>query len=327
MLSRSIRGSFHAIRSTCTVRRTRMSSTSSFKSGAHYPYGPVGVARALQDTSQTPSTPTLFRKEFSLADRVALVTGANSGLGLESALALIEAGARAVYCVDIAAQPSPEWTKVKEFASRMQGTGGEGRLEYVNASVCDQERFLKVGESIGDKEGRLDICVASAGIIGDGAQGLDITAGAFDEVLSVNLKGVLYAAQAAGKQMVRFNSPGSIIFMASVLGSVACMLTEPGSTSYAVAKGGVLQMTRSLAVELAPKGIRVNSISPGFMRTNMISGILGISSAEAALGKLGPMGRIGEPHELRGAVTWLASDASSFCTGSDIFVSGGHQAW
>ncbi|KAI0327605.1 sorbose reductase sou1 [Cubamyces sp. BRFM 1775] len=301
-------------------------STSS-RPGVQYSYGPVGVARALQDNSQTPPTPTLFSKEFSLADRVALVTGANSGLGLESALALVEAGARAVYCVDIAAEPSPEWTKVKEFASRMQGTGGEGRLEYISASVCDQERLLKIGESIGDKEGRLDVCVAAAGIIGNGAKGIDVTADAFDQVLSVNLKGVLYAAQAAGRQMVRFNSPGSIILMASVLGSVACRLEEPGSLSYAVAKGGVLQMARSLAVELAPKGIRVNSISPAFTRTNMIGGILDAPGGEDVLGNFTPMRRVGEPHELRGAVTWLASDASSFCTGSDVFVSGGHQAW
>ncbi|KAI0654842.1 sorbose reductase sou1 [Cubamyces menziesii] len=309
-----------------------LSSTSS-RPGVQYPYGPVGVARALHDNSQTSPAPTLFSKEFSLADRVALVTGANSGLGLESALALVEAGARAVYCVDIAAEPSPEWTKVKEFASRMQGTGGEGRLEYISASVCDQERLLKIGESIGDKEGRLDVCVAAAGIIGNGAKGIDVTADAFDQVealllnVRVNLKGVLYAAQAAGRQMVRFNSPGSIILMASVLGSVACKLEEPGSLSYAVAKGGVLQMARSLAVELAPKGIRVNSISPAFTRTNMITGILDVPGGEDALAKFTPMGRVGESHELRGAVTWLASDASSFCTGSDVFVSGGHQAW
>ena len=90
--------------------------------------------------------PTLFTTDFSLRDRVALVTGANGGLGLESALAFIEAGARAVYCLDIAPTPSEEWLKVKDYVSRMEGKAGEGRLENISADVSDQvgARFLRV---------------------------------------------------------------------------------------------------------------------------------------------------------------------------------------
>ncbi|CDO76673.1 hypothetical protein BN946_scf184305.g5 [Trametes cinnabarina] len=236
--------------------------------GLHPSYGPVGVARALHDFSETPS-PTLFSKEFSLADKVALVTGGNSGIGLESALAFVEAGARVVYCVDIAPNPSAEWTKAHEFASRLQGKAGEGRLD---------------------------------------------------------LDGVLYTAQAAGQQMKRFNQGGSIILLSSVLGHQSM----PSSTylAYQMAKGGVLQLARSLACELAPIKIRVNSISPGFLRTNMMAPLFSMQpEAESGLATLSPTGRIGEPHELRGVVTFLASDASSWCTGSDIFVDGAQHAW
>ncbi|KAI8971330.1 sorbose reductase sou1 [Trametes punicea] len=294
-------------------------------SDAHRSFEPVGVAKALQDSSETPS-PTLFAKEFSLADRVALVTGGNSGIGLESALAFVEAGARAVYCVDIAPNPSSDWQKVKEYASRLQGKAGEGRLEYISADVADQERIWAVAREVGNKESRLDICVAAAGVTGPDTDILELKADALCKVIDVNLNGVMYTAQAAGQQMLRFSKGGSIILLASVLGHQS--MPESSHSSYQIAKGGVLQMTRSLACSLAKKGIRVNSISPGFMRTNMIAPLLQQSPAvEVAFASLSPMGRIGEPHELRGVVTWLASDASSFTTGADIFIDGAHHAW
>ncbi|KAI9061532.1 NAD(P)-binding protein [Trametes sanguinea] len=293
--------------------------------GVHPSYGPVGVARALHDSSETPS-PTLFTKEFSLADKVALITGGNSGVGLESALAFVEAGARAVYCLDIAPEPSAEWTKVKEFASRLKDKGGEGRFEYISVDVSDQERIWQIGKDIGDKEGRLDICVAAAGIRGPGGDSLTLNAGEFRKLMEVNLDGVLYAAQAAGQQMLRFKQGGSIILIASVLGHQS--MPNTAHMAYQVAKGGVLQMTRSLAVELGAKGIRVNSISPGFLRTNMMTPVFAMMpELEPGLATLSPTGRIGEPHEMRGAVTFLASDASSWCTGTDIFVDGAHHAW
>ncbi|OSD02537.1 sorbose reductase sou1 [Trametes coccinea BRFM310] len=293
--------------------------------GVRPSYGPVGVARALNDSSETPTT-TLFNKEFSLADKVALISGGNSGVGLESALAFIEAGARAVYCLDIASEPSPEWTKVKEFASRLEDKVGEGRFEYISADVSDQERIWQIGKDIGDKEGRLDICVAAAGIRGPVGNSLSLNANDFRKLMAVNLDGVLYTAQAAGQQMLRFKQGGSIILLASVLGHQS--MPNSVHMSYQVAKGGVLQMTRSLAVELATKGIRVNSISPGFLRTNMMTPLFAMMpEMEAGLATLSPTGRIGEPHEIRGAVTFLASDASSWCTGSDLFVDGAHHAW
>ncbi|KAI0765448.1 hypothetical protein C8Q74DRAFT_1450457 [Fomes fomentarius] len=154
----SMRVHFSTSRASLLSARDRMT-------GPLPPYGPVGVARALQAPSTAPTSPTLFEHEFSLADRVALVTGGDRGIGLEIALALVEAESRVVYCVDLPSQPGEEFTKVREYVSRMQGTGGDARLEYISADVTDQNTMWKVGESVGDREGRMDVCVAAAGIV------------------------------------------------------------------------------------------------------------------------------------------------------------------
>ncbi|KAI0654844.1 hypothetical protein C8Q70DRAFT_1023977 [Cubamyces menziesii] len=282
----------------------------------------TGVARALQAGSG-PVQPTLFTTDFSLRDRVALVTGANGGLGLESALAFIEAGARAVYCLDIAPTPSEEWLKVKDYVSRMEGKAGEGRLEYISTDVSDQEGMWKIGKMIGDKEGRFDVCVAGAGIGGPEHDCLEVKGEDTQKIIDVNLNGVVYTAQAAGQQMARFGNGGSIIAIASLTGYIA--IPNMRILPYHLSKSAVIQMCRNFACELAPKGIRVNSISPAFIKTKILEKMP--PEAEAALANMNPMKRFGKPHELRGAVAWLASDASSYCTGSDIFVTGGHHAW
>ncbi|KAI0674704.1 hypothetical protein C8Q78DRAFT_613314 [Trametes maxima] len=277
---------------------------------------------ALQDTSPTP-TPSLFSHDFSLADRVALVTGGNSGLGLEGALAFVEAGARAVYCVDICDAPSAEWLKVREYAARLEPKMGEGRLQYVRADVRDQEGMWRVGEQIGDKEGRLDICLVGAGISGEPGDCLSVTGDAFQKVLDVNLRGMLFTAQAAGKQMVRFGRGGSIVFLSSLTGHQA--IPDFPLLPYSVAKSGVHQMTRNFACELARHSIRANSISPGFLKTPFVNPLLQVDPRFGA--HWGPMGRHGEPHEFRGIVSFLASDASSYCTGTDILLDGGQHGW
>ena len=148
-----------------------------------------------------PPTSTLLTQDFALIDRVALISGGNSGLGLESALAMAEAGARAVYCVDLPEHPSAEWQKVRDYAAKLKGKGGEGRLEYVSADVrnqvrrhvfpcpyCNvttqhpQDKMWQVGEMIGDKEGRMDICLAGAGVLGDAVDCLEYPGREFQRV-------------------------------------------------------------------------------------------------------------------------------------------------
>ncbi|KAI0718736.1 sorbose reductase sou1 [Cerioporus squamosus] len=284
-------------------------------------YGPVGVAKALDEFSSKTASPSLFTHEFALSDKVALVTGGNRGIGLEAALTLSEAGARSVYCVDLHEKPGEEWTKVKSYAGRM----GLGNIEYICGDVRDQEAMWKIGEKIGDREGRMDACVAAAGIFLAGPS-LIYSAKDFQDVLAVNLNGTLYAAQAAGRQMVRFGQGGSIIMVASICGSIALEPTLP-SISYHSSKSGVLQMARSMACELGPQRIRVNTLSPGFIKTRFTDVLEEDPELKRKYEGANPLGRIGRPDELRGAVAWLASDASSFCTGSDIIVDGGHRAW
>jgi hypothetical protein len=148
------------------------------------PLGHIGVEAALaaaasSGTRQGKARPTIW-DEFALKDRVALVSGANRGLGLEMALVLIEAGARVVYCVDLPAQPGSEWVAVSEYVKRMVGTGG--RLEYVSADVRDQKAMWKIGEEIGNREGRMDVCVAAAGILKAHTDCLEYPGEEFEEV-------------------------------------------------------------------------------------------------------------------------------------------------
>ncbi|KAI0811122.1 sorbose reductase sou1 [Irpex lacteus] len=298
------------------------------KTGQQPSYGPIGVNAALSGNITNPS-PTLFSHEFSLKDRVALVSGANRGLGLEMALALAEAGARAVYCVDLPKEPSAEWQAAHDYAKKLGSsgkTGGEGRLEYITGDVTNQDLMWKIGKQIGDKEGRMDACVAAAGILKSNIDCLEYPAEEFRKVIDVNVNGVLFTAQAAGRQMERFGNGGSIVLIASMSGSI----TNQGQAwvSYNTSKSAVIQMARSMACELAPRKIRVNSLSPGYIYTSLTAAYL--DSQPHLLEKWSsqnPMGRLGRPDELRGVVTWLTSDASTFCTGSDVLVSGGHHSW
>jgi hypothetical protein len=144
------------------------------------PLAPIGVNAALQsseDPSITPK-PKIF-DEFALNDRVGIVSGANRGLGLEMALALCEAGARAIYCFDLPPKPSDEWTKTQEYVKRMQNGS---RLEYVSVDVRDQQVVWGKAHEIGDREKRMDVCVAAAGILKSHTDCLTYPAEQFKEV-------------------------------------------------------------------------------------------------------------------------------------------------
>ncbi|KAG1778564.1 hypothetical protein EV702DRAFT_1196081 [Suillus placidus] len=270
------------------------------------------------------STPAIQREslgDFALTDRVAIVTGGNRGIGLEAALALSTAGSRTVYCLDLPEKPGEDWNAARQSVAKL---GGAGRLEYVTIDVRDQKRLLKTVEEIATKEGRMDICVAAAGISGAARPCLEYTEEDLEEVYAVNLKGVFFSAQAAARQMDRFRMPGSIILLASIAGSVALKAILPYNTS----KAAVIQMARVMACELAQKNIRVNSLSPGFVETPMTTAIFSAQPEfQTIWSEQSFMNRLGKPHELRGIMTWLASDASSFCTGSNIVVDGGYTAW
>ncbi|KAF9478948.1 NAD(P)-binding protein [Pholiota conissans] len=270
---------------------------------------------------------------FTLKDRVAVITGGQGGLGLEMALAYAQAGT-AVYCIDLAAKPSDQFKHVQKFIhdspalviGREKSTQSlKGRLEYVSCDVTKQENIWNTVRQIADKEGRLDICVASAGVL-KGADVLEYPAADFQKVMDVNVNGALFTAQAAGRAMVKHNSRGSIILLAGMAGNIANK--DMHTTAFNASKAAVIQMARSIASELGSKGIRCNALSPGYVYTEMTKEFLHDNpNMEKEWRSQNPLNRIAKPQELQGMALFLASDASSFCTGSNMLVDGGDTAW
>ncbi|KAM0748853.1 NAD(P)-binding protein [Meredithblackwellia eburnea MCA 4105] len=281
----------------------------------------IGVAAAkafVKDPKATVPSRHIFN-EFSLQDRVALVSGGNGGIGLEMALALIEAGST-VYCIDLADVPSEDFQASVVYAKALGG-----KLKYIKANVTDQPLMNKIANEIAVEEGRLDVCIAAAGIL-KGADCLNYPIEEFQQVINVNVNGVFVTATACAREMARLGRPGSIILIASMSGSIANR--EEPWTAYDASKAAVIQMARSLACELGPKGIRCNSLSPGHVKTALTNQFLEKQPEyEQKWSNLNPLGRLGKIHEMRGPALFLASDASSYCTGSDIIIAGGQTAW
>ncbi|KAH9868642.1 hypothetical protein J1614_007714 [Plenodomus biglobosus] len=257
--------------------------------------------------------------EFSLAGKVVLVSGAARGLGLTQAEALLEAGAR-VYALDRLPTPSPDFHTIASKATAL-GT----ILEYRQIDVREVEALHKVVADIADKEGRLDGLIAAAGIQQE-TPALEYKAEDANRMFEVNITGVFMTAQAVAKQMIRFGNGGSMVLIASMSGSVANRgLICP---AYNASKAGVIQLGRNLASEWGQYKIRVNTISPGYIVTAMVEELF-VQYPERK--KQWPtenmLGRLSAPSEYRGAAVFLISDASSFMTGSDLRMDGGHAAW
>ncbi|PLB39805.1 putative short chain dehydrogenase [Aspergillus candidus] len=270
---------------------------------------------------QTPSLGSKSRMpEFSLAGKVVLVSGAGRGLGLVQAEALLEAGA-VVYALDRLEDPSPEFSKVQERAVEELNT----RFYYRRIDVRDAELLNSTVEAIADAEGRMDGLVAAAGIQQE-TSALEYTAKDSNTMFEVNVTGVLMTAQAVAKQMIRFGNGGSMALIASMSGTVANKgLICP---AYNASKAAVLQLSRNLAMEWGQYNIRVNTISPGYIVTAMVENLfVKFPERRDEWPKQNMLGRLSAPEEYRGAAVFLISDASSFMTGSDLRMDGGHAAW
>ncbi|KAK4701428.1 hypothetical protein P7C70_g4798, partial [Phenoliferia sp. Uapishka_3] len=272
----------------------------------------IGVAAAneyVKEPKKVAPARNIFH-EFSLSGRIG-----NGGIGLEMALALAEAGA-SVYCIDLAEKPSSDFDAAVTYAKVLGSS-----IKYIRANVTDQTLMNKICYDIAEDE----ICIAAAGIL-MGADCLDYPIEDFQKVMNVNVNGVFVTATACAREMARLQRPGSIILIASMSGSIANR--EEPWTAYNASKAAVIQMARSLACELGPRGIRVNSLSPGHVKTALTNQFLEKKPEyEQKWSNLNPLGRLGKIHEMRGPAVWLAGDASSYCTGSDIVIAGGHTAW
>ncbi|KAF2655067.1 NAD(P)-binding protein [Lophiostoma macrostomum CBS 122681] len=258
--------------------------------------------------------------EFSLSNKVVLVSGGARGLGLTQAEALLEAGAT-VYALDRLPEPSSEFHPIAERAQKELGTS----LHYRQVDVRDVPSLNKIVEDIANNHGRMDGLIAAAGINHE-APALEYSAEDANRMFDINITGVFMTAQAVAKQMVKFGNGGSIVLIASMSGTVA----NRGllATAYNASKAGVIQLARNLAAEWGVHRIRVNTISPGYIVTAMVEELFShYPERKIAWPKENMLQRLSSPREYRGAAVFLISEASSFMTGADLRMDGGHAAW
>ncbi|TLD32867.1 hypothetical protein PspLS_01292 [Pyricularia sp. CBS 133598] len=290
------------------------------------------AARPLLATlaaTQQPSRPrfsssaTTSLPEFSLKDKVLVVSGGGRGLGLVQAEALLEAGAREVHAIDRLSSPSEEFARVADRFSAASGSGSA--LKYHRIDVRESEALNGAVEAIAERHGRIDGLVAAAGIQ-QATPALEYNQEDSDRMLSINVTGVFMTAQAVARQMVRLEQGGSIALIASMSGTIANRgLLCP---VYNASKAAVIQLGRNLASEWGQHGIRVNTISPGYIVTAMTEDLFKEHPEfRTNWTKENMLGRLSAPEEYRGAAVFLLSDASSFMTGSDLRIDGGHAAW
>jgi len=246
---------------------------------------------------------------FSLDGRVALVTGASSGLGVQFARALADNGAAIVLVA----------RRVERLAALKQEIESRGgRALVIEADVTDRTAMQRAFDDAEKAFGTVTILVNNAGVAQQPLRATDVTPEEWRRVIGVDLDAVFYWAQEAARRMVAAKTRGSIVNISSVLGYGVAK----GVASYATAKAAVVQITKALAVELAFKGVRVNAIAPGWFVTEINDKYLE-SEAGAAMKRDIPMGRFGEAGDLDGALLLLASDAGRYITGTTIVVDGG----
>jgi NAD(P)-dependent dehydrogenase (short-subunit alcohol dehydrogenase family) len=252
---------------------------------------------------------------FSLRGHRGLVTGASSGLGVECAKALALAGAD----VALVARRKDRVTRIADELARAHGVKTIG----IGADVtreADLDRAMDEAAALGD----VDILVNNAGVSPTG-RAENFKREAWDETIAVNLTAPMMLAQRVARRLIEIKQPGRIINMVSIYASVASSVYR--LSAYAATKAALANLTRQLAVEWAGYGILVNAIAPGWIPTEATEGGIAKPANKERMEAFTPMKRLGMADEIRGAVIFLASPASSYVTGSVISVDGGYTAW
>ncbi|RMG61419.1 MAG: 3-oxoacyl-[acyl-carrier-protein] reductase [Deltaproteobacteria bacterium] len=244
---------------------------------------------------------------MKLEGKIALVTGGSRGIGRAVCRLLASEGAF------VFVNYSSSEDAARETLEEVKGSGGDG--EIVRFNVADEAEVRDAVEKIVKEKGRLDILVNNAGIAIDNLI-VRLKGDDFDRVVSVNLKGVFNCSRAVARQMMK-QKYGRIINVTSVVGEMG----NAGQSVYSASKAGIIGFTKSLAKELASRGVTVNAVSPGFIETDMTAS-LPEKVREEYLASI-PLGRFGEPEDVARAVLFLASDGASYITGEVIRVNGG----
>jgi 3-oxoacyl-[acyl-carrier protein] reductase len=247
---------------------------------------------------------------FDLTGRVALVTGASSGLGMRFAEVLAAQGA----AVGLVARRTDRLAALKK---RIEHAGG--RALAISADVTDRTAMMRAFDAAEQAFGTVTILVNNAGIA-HGNRAVEMPEEAWRRVLAIDLDAVFFWAQEAARRMLAAAKSGAIVNISSVLG----FGVSKGTAAYAVSKAGVIQLTKALALELSFKGIRVNAIAPGWIVTDLNRDYLA-SEHGAAIKREIPVGRFGEERDLDGALLLLVADAGRFISGATIVVDGGQM--
>lgn len=249
-----------------------------------------------------------------LDGKTAIVTGGARGIGLAIVRRLASEGAR-VMMVDIDEKAGV--AAVSEFPA-------DGSVQFIAADVSERLDVHNMVARTVDALGAISVLVNNAGIV-HAADFLDIEEADFDRVLKVNLKSAFLCGQAVARHMVEHvkagREPGAIINMSSINDTFAI----PNQVPYSVSKGGVSQLTRVMALSLAPHGIRVNAIGPGSIMTDMLASVANDEEARRRILSRTPLGRIGNPEEIASIAAFLASSDSSYVTGQTIYADGGRM--
>jgi NAD(P)-dependent dehydrogenase (short-subunit alcohol dehydrogenase family) len=256
----------------------------------------------------------MIRDPFDLTGRVAVVTGGGRGIGLAITETLAGAGA-AVAIAELSGLAG------ERAAAAIQDAGGEGMA--IETDVRDPRSVEAMVEQVIQRFGRIDILVNNAGIARN-TPAESTPDAEWREILEVNLNGVFWCCRSVGARMLARGS-GAIVSLASMSGSI---VNKPQpQAAYNASKAAVIMLTKSLAAEWAARGVRVNCVSPGYVETEMTRPGLTRPDWHSTWVEMTPLGRVGQPLEIARAVWFLASDAASFATGSDLIVDGGYTAW